>query len=115
MKSMFELMVLVFLVQRRETSSSFCLSARELSSVQAQGLLLVLVAVIVVIILLFLFLFLLCCVSHKLLEVSRLRIPQKFDGDFELRHLVAEEFLGKDANLSPPLYCLRGQPGETRG
>lgn len=74
-----------------------------------QGLLLVLIAVIMVAILLFL---LLRCVSHKLLEVSRLRIPQKFDGDFKLRHLIAKEFLGKDTNLSFLLHRLRGQPSE---
>lgn len=52
--------------------------------------LLVLIAAIIVILL---FLLLLCCVSHELLEVSRLRIPQKLHGDFKLCHLVAKEFL----------------------
>lgn len=83
----------------------------ELSSVQAQGLLLVLTDVnVLLFFLLFLLVLLILLISHELLEVSCLRIPQEFDGHFKLCHLVAKEFLGKDTDLSSHLVMPAARP-----
>lgn len=91
---------------RQGRKTSWSLSSKiELSSVRAQELLLVLTDVNVL--LFFLLIILIFC---KFLEVSGLRIPQAFDGHFELCHLVAKEFLGEDTDLSSHLVIPAARP-----